>query len=121
MNIVFDDSSGTFILRVSGDMRIWGRREAETLRLVNLVRAQEKLPRGVILNLAEIKQIDSLGVGALARLLVECAKQEIALNVVLPTGIPGKVLKLVHIFDAWPAFPDETAAVQASLRTADTG
>src|ERR1035438_4000904 len=48
MNIVFDDSFGPFILRVSGDLRIWGRREAESLRLVNLVRAQENLPNDMI-------------------------------------------------------------------------
>ena len=116
MNIVFEDSSGIFILRVSGDMRIWGRREAENQRLVDLIRAQEKPPQRIILNLAEVKQIDSLGVGALARVVVECAKQAIALNVVLPLGLAGKVLRFVHIFDGWPAFPDEAAAVAAFLK-----
>ena len=117
MNIVFDDSFGPFILRVSGDLRIWGRREAESLRLVNLVRAQENLPNDMILNLSGVKQIDSLGVGMLARVLVECAKQQRELKVVLPPGVPGKVLKLVHIFDSWPSFPDESDAVQACLGT----
>jgi anti-anti-sigma factor len=114
MNIEFEASSDIFIIRVSGDMRIWGRRDAEQLRLVNLLRAQENLPKKMILNLGEVKQVDSLGVGALARVVVECGKQEINLSVVLPPGVPGKVLKMVHIFDAWPAFPDEAAAVQAS-------
>jgi anti-anti-sigma regulatory factor len=121
MNIVFDDSSGAFILRVSGDMRMWGCREAENLRLVNLLRAQEKLPKRLILNLAEVKQVDSLGVGALGRVVAECGKQEMRLSVVLPTGTAGKVLRLVHIFDAWPEFPDEAAAFQASLKTTDAG
>ncbi len=44
MNIVFDDSSGTFVMRVSGDMRIWGRREAENQRLVDLIRPRKNLP-----------------------------------------------------------------------------
>jgi anti-anti-sigma factor len=114
MNIEFEASSDIFILRVSGDMRIWGRRDAEQLRLVQLLRAQESLPKRMILILAEVKQIDSLGVGALARVVVECGKQEINLNVVLPLGIPGKVLKMVHIFDAWPSFPDEAAAVHGA-------
>ena len=113
MNIEFEVSSDTFILRVSGDMRIWGRRDAEQLRLVNLLRSHDNLPKRMILNLGEVKQIDSLGVGALARVVVECGKQEIRLNVILPPGIPGKVLKMVHIFDAWPSFPDEASAVQA--------
>ena len=114
MNIEFEASSDIFILRVSGDMRIWGRRDAEQLRLVQLLRAQENLPKRMILNLAEVKQVDSLGVGALARVVVECGKQEINLNVVLPLGIPGKVLKMVHIFDAWPSFSDEAAAVHGA-------
>ena len=121
MNISFDDSRGPLVLRVSGDLRIWGLREAEGQRLVNLFRAQENLPKEIVLNLADVKQIDSLGVGMLARALVECAKQERSLRVVLPLGAAGKVLKMVHIFDPWPAFPDETAAVQASLRTAQGG
>jgi anti-anti-sigma factor len=113
MNISFEVSSDIFILRVSGDMRIWGSREAEQLRLVKLLRSQENLPKRMVLNLGDVKQIDSLGVGALARVVVECGKQEIHLSVVMPPGIPGKVLKLVHIFDSWPAFPDEASAVQA--------
>jgi anti-anti-sigma factor len=118
MNIAFDDSRGPLILRVSGDLRIWGQREAEGQRLVNLVRAQENLPKEIVLNLADVQQIDSLGVGMLARTLVECAKQQRSLRVVLPAGSAGKVLKMVHIFDRWPAFPDENAAVQASKGSA---
>jgi hypothetical protein len=47
------------------------------------------------------------------RVLIECGKREIELSVVLPDGFPGQVLKRLHILDAWPAFADEAAAVQA--------
>ena len=117
MDIAFDNSSGTFVLRVSGDMRLWNREKGNE-RLLDLLRARKDLPKRMILNLAEVEQLDSLGVGALARVLVECGKQEIDLTVVLPTGIAGKVLGVVHIFDAYPAFPNEAAAVRASLGTA---
>ncbi len=111
MNFQFEAISGVFVLRVSGDMRIWGRRDAEQQRLVALLRAQEELPKNMVLNLSGVKQIDSLGVGTLARVVVECSKQHIKLRVILPDGVPGKVLKMVHIFDAFPAFGDESAAV----------
>jgi anti-anti-sigma factor len=116
MDVAFDNSSGTFILRVSGDMRLWSREEGNE-RLVDLLRAREYLPKRMILNLAQVEHIDSLGVGALSRVLVECGKQEIDLKVVMPAAMAGKVLKAVHIFDACTAFPDEAAAVRASLET----
>ncbi len=100
MDVALTVSSGAFALRVSGDMRLWNR-ESGNECLVNLLRAQENLPKQMILNLAEVEHLDSLGVGALARLLVECGKQEMNLNVVLPAGLPGQVLKSVRIFDAW--------------------
>ena len=120
MNTAFDNSADNFIMRVSGDMRLWGREEGQE-SLVNLLRAQENLPKRIILNLCEITQVDSLGIGALARVAVECGKREIDLKVVLPTGFPGKVLKLLHLFDAWPAFPDEAGAVRGSLGSAAAG
>jgi anti-anti-sigma factor len=113
MDIALRVSSGTFVLRVSGDMRLWSREDGNE-RLVNLLRTQENLPKQMILNLAEVNHLDSLGVGALARVLVECGRQEIELNVVLPAGLPGKVLRLVRIFDARPTFLDETAALRAA-------
>lgn len=111
MDIAFEDSSGTFVMRVSGDLRLWGHEDGQE-RLVTLVRAQENPPKRMILNLTDVKQLDSLGVGALARVVVECGKREVDLKVVLPTGVAGKVLGMLHIFAGWPAFPDETAALR---------
>jgi anti-anti-sigma factor len=116
VDIAFDNSSGTFVLRVSGDMRLWSREEGSE-RLVDLLRARKSLPKRMVLNLADVEHLDSLGVGALARVLVECGKQEIDMKVVLPTGFAGRVLTMVRIFEACAAFPDESAAVRASLGT----
>ena len=113
MDISFDNSSGTFILRVSGDMRLWSREEGSQ-RLVEVLRARRQLPKRMILNLADVEYIDSLGVGALVRVLVECTTHQIDLKIVLPTGPAVRVLELVHIFDACPTFADEAAAARAS-------
>jgi anti-anti-sigma factor len=120
MKIALDSVTGVLILRVSGDMRIWGHEEDQE-RMLKLLRAQETPPKRVILSLSEVHHIDTAGVGALARVLIECSKCEIELKVVLPGGFPGQMLKRIHIFDAWLAFPDETAAIQASLGSVAAG
>ena len=120
MKVVAEGVTGVLILRVSGDMRIWGHEE-EQERMLNLLRAQETPLKCVILSLAKVHHMDTSGVGAVARLLIECGKCKIELKAVLPAGLPGEMLKRIHIFDAWPQFPDETAAVQASLGSAAAG
>jgi hypothetical protein len=45
-------------------------------------------------------------------------KTEIELKVILPDNFPGQMLRRIHIFDAWPQFPDEAAAMQATLGSA---
>ncbi len=109
MKITLEALAGILILRVSGDMRIW-RFEEEQEHLLILLRAQEAPVKRAILSLAEVHHMDTAGVGALARLLIECSKREIELRVVLPGGFPGQMLKRIHLFDKWPAFPDEAAA-----------
>jgi anti-anti-sigma factor len=113
MDISFDSSSGTFILRVSGDMRLWSREEGSD-RLVEVLRARRQLPKQLIFNLADVECIDSLGVGALVRVLVECTKQDIDLKIVMPRGPAIRVLELVHIFDGCATFADEAAAARAA-------
>jgi len=120
MKIAVDNVTGILILRVSGDMRIWGHEE-EQERMLNLLRAQETPPKRVILSLSHVHHIDTAGVGALARVLIECGKSEAELKVVPPGGFPGEMLKRIHIFEAWPVFSEETAAIQASLGSAAAG
>jgi anti-anti-sigma factor len=120
MKIALDNVTGILILRVSGDMRIWGHEDAQE-RMLNLLRAQETPPNRLILSLSHVHHIDTAGVGALARVLIECGKHETELKVVPPGGFPGQMLKRIHLFDAWSAFPDETTAIQASLGSAAAG
>ncbi len=110
MKIALNSRSDILILRVSGDMRIWGHEEGQE-RILKAIRAQESPPRRLILSLSDVHHIDTAGVGALARVLIECGKCEIQLKTVLPGGFPGQMLKRLHIFDAWSDFPDEAAAV----------
>ena len=114
MKVAIEDVTGVLVLRASGNMRIWGHEE-EQERMLNLLRAQEPPPKRVVLSLSKVHHMDTSGVGALARVLIESGKSEIELKVVLPGGFPGEMLRRIHIFDAWSQFPDEAAAIQAFL------
>ena len=104
---------GHVILRVGGDLRLWGKREVEG-QLLRLLRAEPQLPGQLVLNIAEIHHLDTAGICEMVRVIVECTKREVDLKLVLPRGVPGEALRRLHIFDAWQEFREEAAAVQAA-------
>ena len=109
MEIHLERVQEAIVLRVSGDLRVWGKgRETEPL---DVLRAEAPPLPCVILNLSGIHHIDSLGIASLARVVIECGKRDLGLRVVLPCGFPREVLKQVRIFDAWPQFQDEASAL----------
>ena len=112
--------TGHVILRVGGDLRVWGKRDEEC-RLLNLLRAEESLPGQLVLNMAEIRHIDTAGICELVRVIVECTKRSIDLKLVMPRGVPGEALRRLHIFDAWREFQEESAAAQAAAAAASGG
>src|ERR1051326_1624251 len=102
--------SGSLVVRASGDLRIWGH-EAENDHLLNLLRAESDLPKQVILNLSQLTRVDSMGIGSLVRVVIECAKRDVGLKVVMPSGVAGEAIRCVRIFEAYPEFADEAAAI----------
>jgi len=112
-----DRQAAHVILRVKGDLRVWGKRESEG-QLLRMLRAEEQLPNQLVLNMAEIHHLDTAGICELVRVVVECTKREIDLKLVLPRGVPGDALRRLHIFDAWKEFHEEEAAIQAAMAAA---
>lgn len=86
-----------------------------------MLRAEPQLPAQLVLNMAEIKHLDTAGICEMVRVIVECTKREVDLKLVLPHGVPGEALRRLHIFDAWPEFQEESAAVQAAAAAAGKG
>ena len=117
MEITKERFADFFILRVGGDVRVWGRPEDSDTPLQTL-RAEGHLPGQVIFNLSQVTRIDSAGIGALVRVIIECAKREIDLKPILPRGVAGEAIRRVHIFDNYPDFPDEAAAIQPNQTVA---
>lgn len=64
----------------------------------------------LVLNLRTVTEIDSLGIGALVRIPIECAKRGINLKVVMPAATAREALSAVRIFAAWPQFATEEEA-----------
>ena len=75
------------------------------------------LPAQLILSLGGITRLDTAGIRPLVRVVIECTKRNISPKVVLPAGVAGQALRQLHIFDAWPEFPDEVSAVKSLAAT----
>ncbi len=99
---------------------MWGKREQEAL-LLRMLRAEAELPAQLILNMAGIHHLDTAGICELVRVIVECTKRSIDMKLILPRGVPGEAIRRLHIFDAWPEFQEESAAVQAAAAAAGKG
>lgn len=102
------------MLRVRGDSRLWGKGDVEQQLLKTFRSGLESTPAQVVLSLAPISSIDTLGIAALVRVLIECSKRQIDLKVVMPPGAAGDALRCVRVFEPWPEFADEKAAIEAA-------
>lgn len=65
----------------------------------------------LVLSLSGVTAVDSLGIGALARIVTGCVRRNIALKVAMPKGIPREVLERIGIFRGWPRLEDEAPAL----------
>ena len=71
--------------------------------------------RSLLLNLADLTQLDSSGVSAIVRTFVSLRRQNGDLKLLRPCGRVLLMLTVIHLLDAIPCFQDETQAL-ASFR-----
>lgn len=71
--------------------------------------------RKLLLNLADLTQVDSSGVSIIVRTYVSLKRQGGDLGLLRPSGRVLEVLTVVHLIDAIPSFQDEAEAL-ASFR-----
>jgi len=103
------------LLRVSGDLRLAGQPQVqETLLMTFLSGLAGSVPQHLVLSLRGLTHLDSSGVRALVRVAAECSNRQIGVRVVLPPGAPGDVLRLTRVFERWPTFDEEAAALPAA-------
>jgi anti-sigma B factor antagonist len=73
--------------------------------------------KNILLNLSGLKYLDSSGIGELARIYVMVVKQGGEMRVIGLTPMVEQVLKITHLSQVFPEFPDE----QTALRSFTTG
>lgn len=105
---------GVLLLRLKGDMRLWGRSELGENMLQQLRSALEESPAQLVLNMSGLANLDTMGIASLVRILVECTKHKTDLKVIMPGGLAGEALRRVRVFEVWPSFPDEASALRAT-------
>jgi anti-sigma B factor antagonist len=71
--------------------------------------------RKLLLNLAELTQVDSSGVSAIVGTYTSLRKQSGDLKLLRPRGRVLVLLRVIHVLDIIPSFEDETQAL-ASFR-----
>lgn len=106
------------VLRVSGDLRLWDHVAVEQ-ELLKQIPADKPLPGNrLVLNLAGLTHIDSLGITVLVKLVISCVKREIGIGAILPAGTAGQSIRSTRIFAAWPNFESEEAALNQFAESA---
>ncbi len=114
MKAELDKHPGFLVLRLKGNMRLWGNAEIEEDLLKTFRSGLDASPSQLVLSLAGLTNLDTLGIAALVRILIECTKRKLDLKVVMPPGAAGEALKCVRVFEPWPEFKEEAAAVEAA-------
>lgn len=71
--------------------------------------------RNILLNLAELRQVDSSGVGVIIEACVSLRGRGGELKVLRPSGRVLEVLRVLHLLEIIPSFEDEAEAL-ASFR-----
>ena len=67
----------------------------------------------IVLNLSELYYLDSSGIGELARIYVMVLKSGGEMKVVGLSRSVEEVLKVTRLYQVFPEFPDEEAALQS--------
>lgn len=68
----------------------------------------------LVLNLAEVRMIDSSGIGAMVRVLTAAKKRGGTLMLVQPSKFAIQTLKFVGLLNLFPIYEEEAQAVSAS-------
>jgi anti-anti-sigma regulatory factor len=111
MEIATDLSAGIPVVRVTGDMRLWGKQGLsdqfrETLHALMIGGA-----RRVILNLSGVARIDSRGIGCLARCHATAITSNSEISLVLGPGFVLETLKQLNFIRLYPIYSDEATAL----------
>jgi anti-sigma B factor antagonist len=69
--------------------------------------------KDIVLNLSGLQYLDSSGIGELARAYVAVVKQSGQMKVVGLSAKVEEILKVTQLYQVFPEFPDEEAALKS--------
>jgi anti-anti-sigma factor len=104
-------------IRESGDVTVLDLRGRATigvdgdLLISHLQRLVANGVRKLLLNLADVTQLDSSGISAITGTYVSLARQGGSLKLLRPRGRVRTVLRVIRLPDIIPTFEDETQAL----------
>jgi anti-sigma B factor antagonist len=79
----------------------------------NVSRLLREGRKHIVLNLTGLQYLDSSGIGELARIYVMVVKSGGEMKVVGLSRNVEEVLKITHLYQVFPEFPDEEAALES--------
>jgi anti-sigma B factor antagonist len=83
----------------------------------NVARLLREGHKHIVLNLSALQYLDSSGVGELARMYVMVLKSGGEMKVVGLSRNVENILKITHLYQVFPEFPDEAAALESFPRS----
>jgi anti-sigma B factor antagonist len=69
--------------------------------------------KDIVLNLSGLQYLDSSGIGELARVYVSVVKQSGQMKVIGLSSRVEEILKVTHLYQVFPEFPDEESALKS--------
>jgi anti-sigma B factor antagonist len=75
--------------------------------------------KDIVLNLSGLQYLDSSGIGELARLYVTVVKQGGQMKVIGLSSKVEEILKITKLYQVFPEFPDEAAALRSFPETGE--
>jgi len=106
------NSGNVTILDFRGNITIGEGSDSFKARLRTLA---ETMPCNILINLAEVTQVDSTGINALVQSYVTLKRNGGNLKILHPTGHVREVLEVTHLTTCLPVYTDEAEAL-ASFR-----
>jgi anti-sigma B factor antagonist len=79
----------------------------------NVTRLLGEGHKHIVLNLSALQYLDSSGIGELARIYVMVLKSGGEMKVIGLSRNVEEILKVTHLYQLFPEFPDEQAALQS--------
>ncbi|HEX4074828.1 MAG TPA: STAS domain-containing protein [Candidatus Acidoferrales bacterium] len=108
-------SGNVTILDLRGRVVIGATNDSLTAELRKLA---ETAPCNVLINLADVAQVDSSGISTLVRSFVTLERDGGSLKILNPNGHVREILELTRLVNCLPTFTDEAQALASFRNTA---